>query len=68
MVFDLEKKLHFSEIVISSILRIDMVIWAKEVNKIITLQLRLSWDEDCKETAKRKANNYDGINVFVAIK
>ena len=54
---DLEKKLHFPEVVHTN-LRPDVVVWSKHSKKIIAIELTVPWEERCEEAYERKTEKY----------
>ena len=54
---DLEKKLHFPEVVHTN-LRPDIVLWSNQGKKVIAIELTVPWEERCDEAHERKACKY----------
>lgn len=52
MEVDLGRKLHFPEVVLSTTLRPDIIMWSPEVKKIILVELMVPGKEGCEESAE----------------
>lgn len=57
----LRRKLHFPEVVLSTTLRPDIIMWSPEGKKIILAELTILWEEGCEEAAERKKAKYQQL-------
>lgn len=61
MEVDLGRKLHFPEVVLSTTLRPDIIMWSPGREKIIMVELTVPWEEGCEEAAERKKAKYQQL-------
>ncbi len=61
MEVDLGRKLHFSEVVLSTTLRPDIIMWSPGGKKIILVELMGPWEEGCEDAAERKKGKYQQL-------
>lgn len=61
MKFELWRKFHFPEAVLSTTRRPDIIMWSPEGKKIILVELTVLWEEACEESAERKKAKYQQL-------
>jgi len=61
MEVDLGRKVHFPEVVLSTMLRPDIIMWSPEGGKIILVELTVPWEEGCEEAAESKKAKYQQL-------
>ncbi len=61
MEVDLWRKLHFPEVLLSTTLRPDIIMWSPGGKKIILVELTVPWEEGSEEAAERKKGKYQQL-------
>lgn len=58
---DIRRKPHFLEGILSTTLRLDIVMLSKEGRKAMLVELTVPWEEGCEEAAERNKAKYQQL-------